>query len=129
MVLHSFRSVTAMLIKFTRVFYDSIDHYFPDDSLAEFLHRLRQYPTAGSVIPGMGGIRKIRAPDRAAGMGTRSGLRILYRYYPQLDTVELYLAYRKRDQDDLLPHQRAYLLQLSIIDSEDEDTWYNPQNN
>ena len=127
--IHSRAGATIMRIKFTLEFYNAIDHYFPDDAFAEFMHRLLQFPAAGAVIKGLGGIRKIRAPDRAAGVGTRSGLRILYSYYPQQQLIVLYLAYRKRDQSDLLPHQRAYLLHLSLIDFEDEDVWYNPRNN
>jgi hypothetical protein len=118
-----------MRVVFTKVFFNSIDHYFPDDSFVSFLHRLIQSPTLGAVVPGLGGIRKIRAPDRIASLGTRSGLRVLYRYYQQQQIIVVYLAYRKRDQEDLLPHQRAYLLHLSQTDFEDEDIWYNPQNN
>jgi hypothetical protein len=117
-----------MRIKFTLEFYNAIDQYFPDDAFAEFMHRLLQFPAAGPAIKGLGGIRKIRAPDRAAGVGTRSGLRILYSYHPRQQLIIMYLVYRKRDQSDLLPHQRAYLLHLSLIDFEDEDVWYNPRN-
>ena len=46
----------------------------------EDLHRLEQRllmnPTAGSVVPGTGGIRKLRVP--AKGRGTRGGARVIY---------------------------------------------------
>ena len=51
--------------------------FFPDDEhFREFQNGLMYNPRLGPVIPGCGGIRKIRWPDSRRGKGKRGGLRI-----------------------------------------------------
>lgn len=66
-------------------------------------------PKAGEVIPGSGGLRKLRW--RTAGRGKRGGLRIIY-YCRSADRLYMLFAYEKTRQGDLTWEQlrmlRAY---------------------
>ena len=52
------------------------EDYFTDDQFAELQGFLLDNPTAGDVVPGTGGVRKLRWSR--AGMGRRGGLRVIY---------------------------------------------------
>ena len=56
--------------------------YLDDDEYAELQQYLIQNPEASEVVPGSGGVRKLRWARRGA--GKRGGLRIIYfvRYRP-----------------------------------------------
>jgi len=67
-------------------------------------------PEQGSVIPGTGGLRKLRWKQR--GGGKRGGLRVVY--YWQKDEMAIYmlLIYRKSQQEDLTSDQIKLLKRL-----------------
>jgi hypothetical protein len=121
--------IATMQLRFSRMFRALVKEYFDEESLSVFIDRLIQMPTTGALVPGLHGIRKIRAPDTLFNKGTRFGLRVLYSYHAERQLILLYLAYRKKDQLDILPHQRAFLIHLALSDYEDDDVWYNPRNN
>ena len=58
------------------------DAYLDDDEYAELQQFMMERPEAGNVIPGSGGVRKLRWKQK--GMGKRGGLRVIYmvRYQP-----------------------------------------------
>ncbi len=58
-------------------------------------------PTRAPVIPGTGGIRKLRWSG--SGRGKRGGIRTIYFYHVGPDTVYLLTAYAKASQEDLSP--------------------------
>lgn len=62
-------------------------------------------PDSGDVIPGLGGVRKIRFG--MAGRGKRGGGRAIYFVVWVNDTAYLLLAYSKADQTDLSAAQRG----------------------
>jgi len=59
-------------IAFTKYVYD----YLSDDEYSGFQSFLLQYPEAGKVVPGSGGVRKIRWA--MAGKGKSGGVRVIY---------------------------------------------------
>lgn len=61
--------------------------------------RLLENPRAGSVIPGSGGVRKLRW--RATGRGKRSGLRVLYVVDWSGSRVLMLTLYAKNERDDI----------------------------
>lgn len=67
-------------------------------------------PEQGPVIAGSGGIRKIRW--RRAGMGKRGGLRVIYYWEADSETVYMLTVYRKNDQEDLSARQLRILSRL-----------------
>lgn len=66
-------------------------------------------PDAGALIPGNGGLRKLRW--RRPGMGKRGGLRILY-HAASTSVLYMLLAYRKSRQENLSRQQLATLRRL-----------------
>jgi hypothetical protein len=56
--------------------------YLDDDEYWELQQYLMQNPEAGEIVPGSGGVRKVRWAR--AGSGKRGGLRVIYfvRYQP-----------------------------------------------
>ena len=64
-------------------------------------------PDVGDLIPGTGGLRKVRVP--LAGRGKRGGARVIYYFYNDSLPVYLLLAYAKNEQDNFSPEQMAVL--------------------
>lgn len=60
----------------TRLFTKLVQEYLSDDEYAELQQALVADPDAGDVIPGSGGVRKLRWG--VASRGKRGGLRVIY---------------------------------------------------
>jgi hypothetical protein len=69
-----------------------------DHELDEFIEWIAANPTAGDVIPGSGGCRKIRW--RSSSRGKRGGARVIYFNAPD-DTIWLLIVYTKARFDKL----------------------------
>ena len=79
-------------------------------------------PTVGDVIPGTGGLRKMRFGRRHNRMGKRGGLRVCYVLFPEHCIVLLVTAYGKNQKDDLSAAEkkriRDFIAQIqAILDS------------
>lgn len=77
------------------------------EALVDFVAR---HPTAGVVIEGTGGIRKLRW--QRPGMGKRGGARVIYYYHDDTLPLLLLLAYAKGEADDLTADQRRRMAAL-----------------
>jgi len=72
--------------------------YLDDDEFAELQVFMMENPEAGDVIPGTGGVRKLRWKHK--GSGKRGGLRVIYfvRYRPnELWLLTLYAKARREN--------------------------------
>jgi putative component of toxin-antitoxin plasmid stabilization module len=67
-------------------------------------------PNAGDVIPGLGGIRKIRFG--MGGKGKRGGGRAIYFLMMADETILMLSAYGKAEQEDLSAAQKSALLKF-----------------
>ena len=67
-------------------------------------------PTIGSVIPGLGGIRKVRF--RVGNKGKRGGGRAIYFLMVADDVAIMLFAYAKSEQEDITSDQRKAALAL-----------------
>lgn len=63
--------------------------YWTEDERAEFAGYLAQYPDAGAVVKGSGGVRKVRWSK--AGGGKSGGVRVIY--YNRLASGEIVLLF------------------------------------
>jgi hypothetical protein len=66
-------------------------------------------PTAGDVIPGTGGLRKVRHTDPRRGKGKRGGLRVIYFWWEEGRQFWLFTLYDKDEMGDLAPQERKAL--------------------
>ena len=83
-----------------------------DEDLQALEKLLAKRPDAGAVIGGTGGLRKLRfAPPSRAG-GKSGGTRVIYGFFPEYNTIYLFLIYPKNEQADLTPPQKAQCRQL-----------------
>jgi hypothetical protein len=102
------------LIKFieTSVFTHIIVEMMTDAEYAELQAALVFQPDLGDLIPGTGGIRKVRWSEPKRGRGKRGGVRVIYYWHVAGSLVYLLLAYSKTDRDDLSVEQKRKLRKL-----------------
>lgn len=86
------------------------DRYFTDLDLHLMQLFLMANPQAGDVIPGGGGIRKLRWGAR--GQGKRGGLRVIYYWVTRDDQILLITMYHKSEMVDL---SRAALRKMRAL--------------
>ncbi len=77
------------------------DDYLDDDGLAEMQFYLAANPEAGDLVPGAGGIRKLRWKDRRRGKGRRGGLRVIYYCFLSQQEIWLLTLFSKDEVADL----------------------------
>ena len=65
--------------------------------------------SAGAVIQGTGGFRKVRIADASRGKGKRGGYRVIYLDVPGLARTYLFMLYDKREKEDLSPDEKRIL--------------------
>jgi hypothetical protein len=66
-------------------------------------------PEAGDVIPGTGGLRKLRFTDERRGKGKRGGLRVIYYWWNSGSQFWLFTVYDKDEMSDLTDSERKAL--------------------
>jgi len=76
--------------------------YLDDDEYAELQQFLLLKPEAGQIVPGSGGVRKLRWAR--PGMGKRGGLRVIY--YVQYEPMEFWMLtmYSKAREANIPAH-------------------------
>jgi len=76
--------------------------YLDDDEYAELQQFMMETPDAGQVVPGSGGVRKLRWKRK--GMGKRGGLRVIYYVRYQPNEFWMLTLYAKAKQDNVPAH-------------------------
>jgi hypothetical protein len=92
---------TARIVKFL----DTQEYAF-------FQNQLMAEPNQGDVIPGCGGLRKIRLADPTRRKGKRGGARIIYLHIPEVNWIFLLDIYGKNEKEDLAPSEKKALKRL-----------------
>jgi mRNA-degrading endonuclease RelE of RelBE toxin-antitoxin system len=87
----------------TSVFTKRIVEIMDDDEYKLLQQSLAERPEQGTLIPGSGGLRKIRW--RVQGKGKRGGTRIIYYWATQANTILMLFVFRKNEASDLTPKQ------------------------
>ncbi len=70
-----------------------------DDERTEAINMLAAHPDCGDIVPGGGGIRKVRFA--IGSKGKSSGVRIIYYYHNERVPVFLLAVFAKNDQANL----------------------------
>lgn len=82
--------------------------YLDDDEYSELQQYMMHSPEAGEVVPGSGGIRKMRWAR--AGTGKRGGLRVIYYVRYQPNEFWMLTLYSKAKHDNVPAHILKQLL-------------------
>ena len=90
----------------TTGFTDAVTGHLSDDRYADLQYRLMENPDAGDVMPGCGGLRKIRVGDPKRRKGKRGGARVIYLHLPAAARFYMIDVYGKDDKDDLSPTEK-----------------------
>lgn len=85
------------------------EDYLDDEAFAELQRSIATNPEAGDLIPGAGGIRKMRWKDPRRGKGKRGGLRVIYYCFLSDEEIWLLTLYDKNEAIDLTKEQRDQL--------------------
>ena len=80
---------------------------WPDAEYAAFQQFLAANPERGDVIPGLGGLRKVRWAAKCK--GKRGGARVIYLPLAHPGIIYLFHAYTKGDITDISPEQKKRL--------------------
>ena len=76
--------------------------YLDDDDYDALQQYMMQNPEAGAVVPGSGGVRKLRW--RIGGAGKRGGLRVIYYVRYQPSEFWMLTLYAKAKQENVPAH-------------------------
>ncbi|MFN2428142.1 MAG: toxin [Candidatus Binatia bacterium] len=83
--------------------------YLDDDEYRLLQIELMLNPEAGAVMPGTGGLRKIRFADSRRGKGKRGGLRVIYYWWSAGPQFWMFAIYDKDEATDLTAAERTAL--------------------
>jgi hypothetical protein len=88
-----------------------------DEERDELVAYLAFNPTAGVVVPGTGGIRKLRWA--LEGRGKRGGARVIYFFHGRDIPLYLFDAYAKNEKTDLskAERNRLYFVTKQIVEA------------
>jgi len=85
-----------------------------DESYRTLQNELMTKPEWGKIIPGCGGLRKVRFADPSRGKGKRGGVRIIYMYIAEAFRIDLLDIYGKDEKDDLSPAEKRAFARLAL---------------
>ena len=95
----------------TPMFTRQADKLFDEEQKRQLINLLAENPRAGVLIPGTGGVRKLRYA--AAGHGRRGGARVIYYFLDEDMPVYALLVYPKAAKTDLTPEDKRAVRALA----------------
>jgi hypothetical protein len=84
-----------------------------DEDFRRMQSWLMANPEAGNVIPGCGGLRKMRFADERHRKGKRGGYRVIYLDLPRANRIYLIDIYGKGEKEDLDPDTKKHFRNLA----------------
>ncbi len=99
-----------MVVIETPIFTRRIQNILTDEEYRLLQSQLVQRPDSGKIIPGSGGLRKLRWS--ASGRGKRGGARVIYYWFVSDDVILMLFAFPKNEQADLTPDQLKQLKKI-----------------
>ena len=94
----------------TPIFTKELKNQLEDEEYRALQLALLFRPEQGVLIPGSGGLRKLRWSQK--GKGKRGGCRIIYYWDEKQETFYMLLVYIKSKQENLTPKQMKVLAKL-----------------
>lgn len=86
----------------TSIFTKLIYTYLSDDEYLGLQVFLLKYPEVGKLVPGSGGVRKLRWA--IAGKGKRGGVRVIYYFKKQQSEIWMLTIYSKAETENIPAH-------------------------
>ena len=99
-----------MVIIETSIFSKQIQELMHDEAYSEFQNTLALKPDTGDLIPGGGGLRKIRW--KSHGKGKRGGIWVIYYFLHSDNQLWMIYAYDKSRQENLSKSQLNILKEI-----------------
>lgn len=99
----------SVLFVETEAFTERLRELLDGETYRAFQNELVRNPEKGAVMPGCGGLRKVRVEEPSRGKGKRGGCRVIYLAIPEAARIDLLAIYSKDTQDDLNEAQRKAL--------------------
>lgn len=109
--------IGILTISMTRIFVESslfkkaFSEHVSLESLRDLQSELLKSPEVGDIIPGTGGIRKMRLGSE--NKGKRGGWRVLYLDLPDAEVCHLLYAYPKSESDNISSEEKKILKDLA----------------
>lgn len=76
-------------------FTERVRELLDDETYRTLQNQLIRNPEIGPVMPGCGGLRKVRVEEPRRGKGKRGGCRVIYLHIPEVERIDL-LPYTAR---------------------------------
>jgi hypothetical protein len=86
----------------TPFFTKALPNYLGDDEYCELQQFLNAHPESGAVVPGSGGVRKLRWSLK--GRGKRGGLRVIYYFRHADGEIWMITIYSKNVRENIPAH-------------------------
>lgn len=83
------------------------------DERDEFITYIAKNPEIGDIIPGTGGVRKVRWGSKDKGKS--GGVRVIYYFYNESAPIFLLTVYGKGEKENLSPEQKKQISALAQI--------------
>ena len=100
-------SVKATLIQAAPFAAEWKRHGLTDDDLRELESTVMERPTAGAVMAGTGGLRKIRFAPASRHTGKSGAFRVCYAFFPAYDTIVFIALFAKNETGNMTAAGKA----------------------
>ena len=97
----------------TQMFERAAAKIWSEDERLVLVDYMARNPESGDVIPGTGGVRKLRWGR--AGSGKRGGARVIYFYYDVDIPLYLLLAYAKASAEDMTADEKRAVTAFAAV--------------
>jgi mRNA-degrading endonuclease RelE of RelBE toxin-antitoxin system len=94
----------------TSIFTKAVRDAVSDDEYRSIQAAIMLRPEQGAIIRGTGGLRKLRWSGK--GHGKRGGLRLIYYWHRESETIYMLYVYARNIQENLTPEQCKVLRRL-----------------
>lgn len=101
----------------TPFFTKAVLHYLTDDEYGKLQEHLTVNPEAGAIVPGSGGVRKLRWGYGS--QGKRGGLRVIYYLRQEQGQIWMLTLYGKSVQENI-PANLLKQMKEAIDDGQDD---------